>query len=124
MTRRASAMLGTTRVSSGGAGSVLVWTLTQNTLDRARDEGEMQPPSIGRCAAQEGAGRAGSPTDPALRRGTVTADVMSGRCMAGEDQRGCWNPIRYFAPLGKRDSTSWICGIGGRMSGPKGLCQR
>jgi hypothetical protein len=69
MTRCASAMLGTTRVSSGGAGSVLVWTLTQNTLDRARDEDEMQPPSIGRCA-QEGAGRTGSPTDPALRRGT------------------------------------------------------
>jgi hypothetical protein len=50
MTRRASAVLDTTRVSSGGAGSALVWTLTQNTLDRARDEDEMQPPSIGRCA--------------------------------------------------------------------------
>ena len=94
MTRRASAVLGTTRISSGGAGSVLIGTLTQNTLDRARDEDEMQPPSIGRCVPQGGAGRAGSPTDPALRRDTVTVDVMSGRCLAGEDQRGCWNPIR------------------------------
>ena len=89
MPRCVSAMLATTRVSSGGAGSVLTWTLTQNTLDRARDEDEMQPPSIGRCAEQAGAGRAGSPTDPAaLQRGTVTADVMSSRCVAGEDQRG------------------------------------
>jgi hypothetical protein len=50
--------------------------------------------------------------------------VMSGRCLAGEDQRGCWNLIRWFAPRGKRDSTSWTCDVGGRMSGPKGLCQR
>jgi hypothetical protein len=56
MTRRASAVFATTRVSSGGAGSVLIGTLTQNTLDRARDEDEMQPPSIGRCANREAQG--------------------------------------------------------------------
>lgn len=94
MTRRASAVLDATRISSGGAGSVRMGSLTQNTLDNARDEDAMQPPSIGRCAAQRDAGRAGSPTNSARQCGSITPDVMSGWCLAGEDQRSCGNSIR------------------------------
>lgn len=95
MTRRASAMLGATRVSSGGAGSVLVWTLTQNTLDRARDEGEMQLTEHRPLRYTARRRACWVPNRSALRRGTVTAALMSGRCLAGEEQRGCWWLIRW-----------------------------
>ena len=70
-----------------------LWTLTQGTLGRARDESKTQHPIVGRFPQGEGEGRAGYPTDPAYEGLPLRADVIRGRCLAGEGQRGCWNPV-------------------------------